>query len=57
MCRCVPLWVHVGVCRPVQAPLEVGVSDALELEFQMVVNPDMRAGNRTQVLWKSSQCS
>jgi hypothetical protein len=29
---------------------------SLELEFQTVISCHVRAGNQTQVLWKSSQC-
>ena len=32
-------------------------SDALELELQVVVSHHVGARNRTQALWKSSQCS
>lgn len=33
------------------------VSDPLELELQTVMSFQLGAGNRSQVLWKSSQCS
>jgi hypothetical protein len=33
------------------------VSDLLELKLQAVVSLRVGAGNLTQILWKSSQCS
>jgi hypothetical protein len=35
----------------------VRVLETLELELKTVVSCHMGAGNRTQILWKSNQCS
>ena len=51
----------MSVCAPhaflVPAGDKKKASDPPKPESQMVVNPDVGAGNQTQVLWKRSQCS
>lgn len=54
------VWVfpqHVCLCMMYAHRSQKKLSDPMELEFQMVVNNNVDAGDQTWVLWKSSECS
>ena len=53
-CLCVCLCAS---CLPSTVGDQKRMSDPLELALQMVVSSHVGAGNPTQILWKSSQCS
>lgn len=45
-----------NVCAPCQCSSPQRASDPLKLEVQMTVSHRVNFGNRTWVIWKSSQC-
>lgn len=50
--------VHMCMCTYVQVPRRPEESvRSLDLKLQVVMVTNMSAGNKTQVLWKSSRCS
>lgn len=50
------LYKHLNGTLMIDGALEEDVRP-LKLELQRVVSCDVGAGNRTQILWKSNQCS